>query len=118
MRAAAAVLLATALLLPVACSQPIPPEKLSYAGEWRAAHMRLLITPQGRVDYERRHDGSSKSVKAPIQRFEGDDFIVGIGPLSTRFVVSAPPHLEAGRWKMTVDGVELTRVMAYEGTRA
>jgi hypothetical protein len=30
--------------------------------------------------------------------------------MSTEFVVSAPPHEDAGVWKMTVDGVELTRV--------
>ena len=30
-------------------------------------------------------------------------------PFSTTFVVSQPPRLVDGAWKMTVDGVELTR---------
>ena len=30
----------------------------------------------------------------------------------TEFVVAAPPHEEAGVWKMTVDGVDLIRVNA------
>jgi hypothetical protein len=115
MRAAAAVLLAAALL--VSCAQPIPPEKLAYAGEWRGANVLLVITPDGSVHY-RREEGSSKvSIDAPIQRFEGDNFLVGIGPFNTTFVVSQPPHVVEGQHRMVVDGRELTRVRAFEGTR-
>ena len=79
--------------------------------------MTLLITPEGRVEYERRDGGNKVSVKAPIQRFEGDDFVVGVGPFNTRFVVSRAPHLVEGQYRMVVDGIELTRVRAFEGTR-
>ena len=112
----AAILMFAALLL-AACAEPIAPEKLAYAGEWRSDHVTLLITPDGRVEYERREGSSKVSVKAPIQRFEGDDFVVGIGPFNTRFVVSRVPHLVEGQYRMVVDGIELTRVRAFEGTR-
>jgi hypothetical protein len=99
-----------ALLLLAACSgQPLPAEKASYAGDWRASEMRILITPAGHVSYERRAGNSSKSIDAPLKRFEGDNFVVGIGPFDTTFVVSKPPWRDQAVWKMTVDGVELVR---------
>ena len=54
----------------------------------------------------------SKKVDAPLKEFKGDNFVVGIGFMSTEFAVSAPPHEDGGVWKMTVDGVELTRITA------
>lgn len=117
MRATTAALMLFIAALLGACAEPIPPEKLAYAGEWRADNVRLIITPEGKVSYQRR-DGSAKvSVDAPIQRFEGDNFVVGVGPIHTTFVVSKPPHLVDGQYRMTVDGVELTRVRAFEGTQ-
>ena len=104
----AALLLLLALL--GACGEPIPGDKMSYAGDWRSRDMRLLITPQGHCEYKRRREGGgSTSISAPIQRFEGDNFVVGVGLFSTTFVVSQPPRLVNGQWKMTVDGVELVR---------
>lgn len=113
----AALLLSTGLLM-AACSEPIPPEKLAYAGEWRGGNVHLVITPEGSVQYERRDGAANISVSAPIQRFEGDNFVVGVGPFNTTFVVSKPPHLVNGQYRMVVDGVELTRTRAFEGTRA
>ncbi|MET4203428.1 hypothetical protein [Bradyrhizobium sp. LA6.12] len=52
---------------------------------------------------------TTPSINAPLRRFEGDHFVVGIAFLLTTFEVSTPPHQEAGTWKMVVDGVELTR---------
>ncbi|TDR40101.1 hypothetical protein DFR29_114153 [Tahibacter aquaticus] len=93
-----------------ACSAPLPPERADYAGLWRAGDTTILITPTGRVEYVvRRGNGFSKSIKAPLQRFEGDSFVVGLGPMSTTFIVTQPPHRDQGVWKMTVDGVELVR---------
>ena len=113
----AALLLSIGLAL-AGCSEPIPPEKIAYAGEWRGGNVHLVITPQGSVQYERRNGGANVSVSAPIQRFEGDNFVVGVGPFNTTFVVSKPPHLVNGQYRMVVDGVELTRTRAFEGTRA
>ena len=98
------------VLLLSACSTPLPPERADYAGLWRAADTTLLITPAGRVEYVvRRGNGFSKSIKAPLQRFDGDNFVAGLGPIGTTFVVTKPPHRDEGVWKMTVDGVELVR---------
>lgn len=107
----AALLLLLALLLS-ACSKPLPPDKAAYAGFWRAGETSILITPAGRVEYIVRHgNGFSKSIKAPLQRFEGDNFVVGLGPMSTTFVVSQPPRQIDGQvWTMVVDGKQLVRI--------
>lgn len=73
--------------------------------------MYLHIEKGGSVEYWRRKDNVTTSVNAPLQGFTGDDFDVGIGigSLQTRFVVSKPPYQDGGKWKMIVDGVELTK---------
>ena len=96
-------------LLLAACGKPLPQDKLAYAGEWRGPGMALDITTGGEVRYRRVKGNANTSVDAPIKAFHGDDFEVGIGPVTTRFVVSKPPALEGGRWTMTVDGVTLSR---------
>ena len=102
-------LLLSCLLL-VACGIEIPPEKQNYIGEWRSATMELWIGDNGRIEYERQKGSTRTELEAPIQRFEGDDFVAGIWFLSTTFDVQKPPYQEGGEWKMVVDGVELTRV--------
>lgn len=92
-----------------ACSQPIPADKRAYVGDWRGAGMQLSITAEGSVRYWRQHDNGTTTLEAPLQRFDGDHFDVGVGPISTRFVVAQPPALSEGVWRMTVDGVVLTR---------
>ena len=119
MRRAAALLLFALATLLAGCSEPIPTERKDYAGDWRSRDMRLLITADGRCHYQRRRDGgASTSIRAPIQRFEGDNFVVGFGVFTTTFVVSQPPRLVGGQWKMTVDGVELTRFSAEDEVSA
>ncbi len=103
---------ATALLLSVmlaACGKPVPQEKSAYVGEWRSPAMTVLITQDGSVAYKRIKGGVTTSVDGPLQRFEGDNFVVGVLFMSTTFTVSKPPSQEAGKWKMVVDGVELTK---------
>ena len=92
------------------CGKPVPPEKADYVGEWQRPEMYLSITQGGSVKYKRTQTGSTTSVEGPIKAFEGDNFKVGVGPMVTTFVVSVRPHQTAdGDWKMTVDGLELTR---------
>jgi len=110
MRKAKASLLIAALLALAGCGKPVPPEKSSFVGEWQSQTMALLITSDGSVKYKRLQGGMTKSIEGPLQGFQGDNFEVGIGPVSTNFVVSAAPHEDGGKWKMTVDGVELIRV--------
>jgi hypothetical protein len=93
-----------------ACGQPVPEDKAAYVGEWRAQTMRLTLTQDGTVQYKRVKGGVTTSINAPLQRFEGDNFVVGVPFISTTFEVSKPPYQEAGTWKMVVDGVELSRV--------
>jgi hypothetical protein len=92
-----------------ACAKPLPTERSAYVGEWKGGAISLAIMPEGRVIYERKEGHMSKSIDAPLKEFKGDNFIVGVGFMSTEFIVSAPPHEESGLWKMTVDGIELTR---------
>lgn len=97
-------------LLLIACSNPLPPEKMNYVGEWQGIGMDLVITADGSVGYERYQEGSKTEINAPLQAFDGNNFIVGVGFISTTFEVSKPPYQDDGIWRMTVDGVELTRV--------
>jgi hypothetical protein len=91
------------------CSKPLPPEKAVYAGQWRGGAVELLITQDGRVDYKKVEGNSNKSISAPIKEFAGDNMVVGVGPMATTFVITVPPHQDGQAWKMTVDGIELTK---------
>lgn len=107
--------LIAALPMLAACGPAIPDDKADYVGKWHADAMDVELTKDGTVHYKRvRHDSQladtvTTSINAPLRRFEGDNFVVGIPMISTTFEVSARPHQEAGAWKMVVDGVELTR---------
>ena len=116
MRATIAALALPLLLLLAGCSgQPLPPDRLDYAGQWESDTVLLVISPEGAVHY-RRHEGNSKvNIDAPIKAFEGDDFVVGVGPFTTKFAVSKRPRLVDGQWRMTVDGRELTRTRTFGG---
>ncbi|HET6264664.1 MAG TPA: hypothetical protein VFD95_07395 [Usitatibacter sp.] len=114
MRALTASLFAAALLL-AGCADPIPQDRLAYTGEWEAPNVRLVITPDGHVNYLRQDGGTKVTINAPLKRFDGDNFVVGIGPFTTTFVVQKPPRAVEGRYVMTVDGRELVRVRAFGG---
>jgi hypothetical protein len=98
-----------------ACAKPVPSDKAEYVGEWQGKSMVLLITQDGSVRYKRHKGGGSTSIEAPLKRFDGDNFVVGIGPMSTVFTVSKPPYHDGKDWKMVVDGVELTRTSRGPG---
>ena len=99
-----------ALLTLSACGQPVPGDKAAYVGEWRSQTMSLLLAQDGSVRYKRVKGNITTSINAPLRRFEGDNFVIGIPYFSSTFEVSKPPYQEAGTWKMVVDGVELSRV--------
>lgn len=98
------------ILLLSACANPLPADRLAYVGEWRSSEMMLLILSDGTVSYKRIDGGMTTSIDGPLKEFVGDDFVVGFLFLTTTFTVSEPPHETEGVWKMTVDGVQLTRV--------
>lgn len=99
-----------AVLLLAACSEQVPMTRTAYVGDWAGPDMRLSIRPDGHVDYERRKPKGTSSISAPISKWDGHDFLVGVGIFSTRFVVSQPPMEREGVWTMVVDGVPLRRV--------
>ena len=72
--------------------------------------MALLILTDGTVAYKRLKGGGTTSVNGPLKEFQGDNFIVGFAFLTTTFNVTQAPHEIDGVWKMTVDGVSLTKV--------
>ncbi|MBX9851470.1 MAG: hypothetical protein K2X86_06895 [Cytophagaceae bacterium] len=87
----------------------VPADKMDYIGEWESPSMELYIGKDGSVKYERIASGRTTKVSGPIQKFEGDNFVVGALGMNTTFNVSRKPHEENGIWKMTVDGEDLTR---------
>lgn len=89
---------------------PVPAAKAAYVGDWVGENMRLNIHQDGQVEYKREKPGSKLDLHVDLQSFNGDNFDVGTSFLHSTFVVSKPPHREQGKWKMTVDGVELTKV--------
>ncbi len=91
------------------CGKPVPDDKLAYVGEWQEKSMLLVITQDGSVNYARINGNASTKVNGPLKGFIGNDFEVGIGPMSTTFVVNKPPYKEDEKWKMVVDGVTLTK---------
>ncbi len=91
------------------CTKPISPDRSGYVGRWSGKDMSLTIRQGGKVTYRRKKGMSSTKIDAPLMKFEGNDFIVGFWKFKTAFVVSEPPHEENGVWKMTVNGVELTK---------
>lgn len=99
-----------ALLLLASCGIALPEDKTDYAGEWHSAEMDLRITRAGRVEYQRSQGRTKTSIEGPLQAFEGEDFIVGVSFMTTRFDVSVPPHEDGDDWYMTVDGVRLKRI--------
>lgn len=102
--------LVAVILLLSGCAKPLPEDRLDYVGEWQSNKMGLLILADGTVAYKRLEGGGSSSVNGPLKEFVGDDFVVGVLFMTTTFDVSEPPHEVEGIWKMTVDGVELTRI--------
>ena len=112
MKLRALLILALVAVLLAACAQPLPPDKQAYVGEWRGEYVTLIIEARGQVDYSYEKGNISRAINAPLKHFEGDDFVVGVGPLATTFDVTTPPYQEDGAWKMVVDGHLLTREIA------
>lgn len=88
----------------------VPADKKDYVGVWTSQDVMLSISEGGKVSYKKENGGTSTEINAPIQKFEGDNFVVGALGINTTFVVSETPHQDStGVWKMTVDGIELSR---------
>lgn len=106
LRGALALLLLMAL---AACTQPVPVDKRDYIGHWQGEGVLLVIRADGHADYARVRDSRRTSIEGPAHSFTTRGFKIGIGPLSANFRVQSPPKEVDGDWRMTVDGVVLTR---------
>jgi hypothetical protein len=103
----------TLALLQTQClrsAEPVPDAKLEHVGLWEGKGMRLLITRDGAVQYERHDQGGGKDLSASIQSWQADGFTVGMLLFRTFFKINDAPHKVARQWRMTVDGVALHRV--------
>lgn len=109
MRIASSLIFATALLSGAVSAAPVPADKQSYVGNWQGKDMHLALAKDGKVKYKRDQPGKKLDLSLELQGFNGDHFDVGWGIVRSTFIVSKPPHREGKQWKMTVDGVELTR---------
>lgn len=109
MKITRSLFLLSLVVLLASCGKPVPKEKSAYVGEWRATNAVLVITADGSVHYERRRGGASTSLDLPLKGFTGNDFEAGLGPMSTTFVVSEPPHQDGDKWKMVVNELEMVK---------
>lgn len=91
------------------CGNAIPKEKAAYVGHWQGKGLDLDIAATGKVVYKREPSDSKNPTEADLKGFTGNNMEIGSGPITTTFVVSLPPHQVDGAWKMTVDGIELTK---------
>lgn len=78
-------------------------------GVWQSPIMSLTVAPTGMVEYRRSNGATNTSVNAPITDVGPGYFKVGVLGIDTTFRIDVPPHQDGAVWKMTVDGVELTR---------
>jgi hypothetical protein len=103
------VLAAGLLASAAALAEPVPADKMAYVGDWQGKDMQLTLSKEGKVKYKRNQPGKNLDLSIDLLGFNGNNFDVGWGIVRSTFVVSQPPHREGKQWKMTVDGVELTR---------
>ncbi|MEM9453365.1 MAG: hypothetical protein AAGF11_04250 [Myxococcota bacterium] len=108
-RLASATLLFATVLLSACQPQPLPPDKAEYAGHWRGGGVDLVIYPEGRAEYTKQEGKGTIEVSGPVG-WKGEDFVIAVMVVKTKFDVQQPPHEVDGIWMMTVDGIELTRV--------
>lgn len=88
-------------------------DKQNYIGEWTNDTTRLLIKPDGTIEYRREETvgdaTNTDSVSGPINTFNGASFMVGALGNNTQFEVSQSPRMENGVMTMTVNGERLER---------
>lgn len=110
MRIPSILVLAAGLIASAAAwADPVPADKLAYVGSWQGKDMQLSLSKEGKVKYKRKQPGKNLDLSLDLLGFNGNNFDVGVSFMRSTFVVSKPPQRESGKWKMTVDGVELTR---------
>ena len=83
-------------------------ERLS--GDWQGTGIRLLITPDGTIEYERVAGGVKKSITGgTVTRIGDNSFDVKVLLGTTTFRLDELPRRDGAYWKMKVDGIEVIR---------
>ena len=93
------------LTVVVACGAPapLPADKTDYAGTWEGDGVRLQVSLDAQVSYDRKKGAGNEHTEGPIAGWVGDSFVVGVMTQKTTFTVNTPPHEEAGTWTMVVN---------------
>jgi hypothetical protein len=98
----------------------LPPGKEAYAGTWLADGVAFTITSDSflhdvrqRIPRAGEAEGTfsytTSENNSRITRIDADGITAGRWLLASHYVVNHPPAQVDGTWKMTIDGVELTR---------
>lgn len=103
------VLAAGLLSATAAWADPVPADRMDYVGAWQGKDMQLSLSKEGKIEYKRGRPNDQVNLSIDLKGFRGHDFEAGVAFVRTTFKVSKPPHRVGGKWKMTVDGVELTK---------
>ncbi len=93
---------------PVEPASALSGSKKEYAGHWEGGGVTLDISSSA-VSYEKKSGNTSTSINGVLDHFEGDDIVVKILIATSTLKVSSPPTKTGADWKMTVEGVEVTR---------
>ena len=91
------------------CGEPLSKDKLDYVGLWRGGNELIEIKEDGSVSYAKVMLNSTETIEGPIKEFTDEGFVVGYLFLTTKFKVDKPPYQENGKWKMVLNGVEMTK---------
>ena len=87
-------------------------ELSKFVGVWKAVSMNITITEDGSVEYKRIRQGVTKSFSGGrVIKINPDSLVVKVLLSETTFAVNQAPYQVDGKWKMTLDGVELERII-------
>lgn len=93
---------------PVEPASALSSTKKEYAGHWEGGGVTLDISSSA-VSYVNKQGNTSTTLNGTLDHFEGDDIVIKILIPTSTLKVTSPPTLVGGEWKMTVEGVEVTR---------
>ncbi len=93
---------------PIEPASALSSTKKEYAGHWEGGGVTLDISSSA-VSYVNKQGNTSTTLNGTLDHFEGDDIVIKILIPTSTLKVTSPPTLTGGEWKMTVEGVEVTR---------
>ncbi len=90
-------------------------DRQNYIGEWLGENTRLLIKPDGTIEYAREEifgdTTNTNTISGPINSFSAASFSVGVLGQNMRFEISeAPRQNDDGTMTMNVNGERLTKI--------